>query len=248
MQMDWKYTHYINQLRRTTKKVHENFVVSSMFHDPELRDLRPYTQFYVKRSDSGYALIDLYYPSIDIAIEIDEPYHEGNSVNDEIRERIVTDEISCEFHRISVSGEHILEQIEVVKSRIKEKLSDYKNGGKFENWKEPRVVEMEQLRSELANTIFVRVIGEVHPNDLYERETGIWKLAEYNRIKIDQAVVVHNGMITRVFIKLKWERLNEGVNAWRFDADEDEHNKYVGTFVAGWKSQGSFRYSADISA
>ena len=65
---DWKYHHYIDQLQRTTKKVHENFVVSSLFHEPLLADLMPLTQHYLRRDEVRYALVDLYYPQLHIDV------------------------------------------------------------------------------------------------------------------------------------------------------------------------------------
>lgn len=244
--MNWKYRHYISQLRRTTKKVHENFVVSALFHDDSLRHLAPYTQFYVKRTDSGYALLDLYYPQIHVAIEIDEPFHDGTTEYDNRRQRIVSDKLSCDFHRIKISEPDILGQISRLKKKILERTEIYKSSNRFREWIEPRTIDMEILKSEFSNTIFVRVIGEVHPDALYARETGSWKLAEYRRVNLKRAVVVHNGMITRIFENLKWRRAEDNHEKWRFDAEEVDGGSYIGTKVEGWKSQGSFTYANDV--
>ena len=80
--MNWKYEYLVEQLHRTAYKKHEAFIVGNLFNDPELQDLKPITQYYARRTDSGYALLDLYYPQLNIAIEIDESHHEKNVEND----------------------------------------------------------------------------------------------------------------------------------------------------------------------
>lgn len=84
--MSWKYEYLIKHIHRTVYKRHEAYIIGSLIHDAELAKLKPCTQFYVKRIDGGYALIDLYYPQIDFAIEIDELHHLNNlSIDDLFR-------------------------------------------------------------------------------------------------------------------------------------------------------------------
>ena len=83
---DWKYNHYIRQIHKTAYKQHESFIIGSLFHDKSLRDLLPITQYYVERIDKKYALIDIFYPQLNLAIEIDEPCHEKHVIKDYCRQ------------------------------------------------------------------------------------------------------------------------------------------------------------------
>ena len=84
----WKYNYYVEQIRRTfhvkknkkdfVVKKYENYVITALLHDERLRDLKPITQYYVPISDTNYALVDLYYPQINLVIEVDEPHHLDN--------------------------------------------------------------------------------------------------------------------------------------------------------------------------
>jgi len=69
---------------RTTGKNFENYVISQIWTKVEEYGLYPITQQYVKR-ENGYALIDLYFPQINFAIEVDEYAHENNKILDKIR-------------------------------------------------------------------------------------------------------------------------------------------------------------------
>ena len=61
---------------RTNRKKYENYVVTGVWH--RLRDkgilLEPVTQQYVKRPE-GYALLDLYFPALNVSVECDEKHH-----------------------------------------------------------------------------------------------------------------------------------------------------------------------------
>ena len=91
----------IRSFRHTHRKDYENYVVTGIWH--RLRgmnlqhDLEPVTQQYVKR-DNGYALLDLYFPQIKVAVECDEAYHLHNKSADAKREYDVFKAFKdCEF-------------------------------------------------------------------------------------------------------------------------------------------------------
>ena len=108
----WKYFHYVEQIRRTFHvkknkkdfrvKKHENYIITSLIHDERLRELKPLTQHYVPLADKNYALIDLYYPQIDFAIEVDESHHLEHINEDKERQRKIEDLIQCDFKRFAV--------------------------------------------------------------------------------------------------------------------------------------------------
>ena len=82
----WKYEYFVQQLHRTAYKQHESFVFGALVHDARLRDLRVTTQQYARRRDFGYALVDIYYPQIHLAVEVDEPHHGNQAEEDRERE------------------------------------------------------------------------------------------------------------------------------------------------------------------
>ena len=67
----WKHTHH---------KKYENYVVTGIWHRLRAKGLllKPITQQYVRLSGGGYALIDLYFPAVNVPIECDESHHYNN--------------------------------------------------------------------------------------------------------------------------------------------------------------------------
>ncbi|MDR0906906.1 MAG: hypothetical protein LBN00_12190 [Oscillospiraceae bacterium] len=82
---DPKALYLIKTLSRTKRKDYENFVVNRIYNLINNPNLQPVTQQYVLRPDGNYALLDLYFPQLGIAIECDEAFHKGNKPTDEER-------------------------------------------------------------------------------------------------------------------------------------------------------------------
>lgn len=81
-----KREYLIKTLSRTKRKDYENYVIGAIWHRLNNLEIKPVSQQYVKRSDGKYALLDLYFPQINVGIECDEAYHEHNIEPDKIRE------------------------------------------------------------------------------------------------------------------------------------------------------------------
>ena len=81
-----KREYLIKTLSRTKRKDYENYVVGAIWHRLNNLEIKPVSQQYVQRSDGKYALLDLYFPQINVGIECDEAYHEQNVEPDKIRE------------------------------------------------------------------------------------------------------------------------------------------------------------------
>ena len=158
--INWKYEYLINQLHRTAYKKHENYVIGSLLHDESLSELKPCTQHYVRRSDNtGYALLDLYYPQIELAVEIDEPHHYKGTHLDKIRQQIVKNDLMCEFIRINVIEGNVISQIEALKMLIKNKLLKFKEENKFKQWVEPKTLDFFKAKQDFKNTLFIKNNG-----------------------------------------------------------------------------------------
>lgn len=85
-QLNAKKEYLIKTLSRTKRKDYENYVIGAIWHRLNNLEIKPVSQQYVKRSDGKYALLDLYFPQLNVGIECDEAYHEKNKEPDKIRE------------------------------------------------------------------------------------------------------------------------------------------------------------------
>jgi len=88
--IDGKTNYLMRCFRHTLNKDRENYVVLGIWHRLRMLglkgDLKPVTQQLVRRPDGRYALLDLYFPAIKLAVECDEAYHLGNYDSDRKRE------------------------------------------------------------------------------------------------------------------------------------------------------------------
>jgi hypothetical protein len=91
-------------LSRTKRKDYENYVVNAVWQRLADPYLQPETQRYVRR-DNGYALIDLYFPAVNVGVECDEAYHLGDwqRKSDKARE----EEISARLNSVDGAGDYL---------------------------------------------------------------------------------------------------------------------------------------------
>lgn len=91
-------------LSRTKRKDFENYVVNAVWQRLADPYLQPETQRYVRR-DSGYALIDLYFPAVNVGVECDEAYHLGDvqRMSDKARE----EEIAARLNSVDGTGGYL---------------------------------------------------------------------------------------------------------------------------------------------
>ena len=244
--MSWKYDYLVKQIHRTAYKCHESFIIGALIHDAELAELKPCTQFYVKRTDGGYALIDLYYPQLDFAIEIDEPHHLENGGADDVRQSDIERKISCRFERIKVSEGDVLSQIAEVKKSLLEELKSRKNQNRFNNWLEPKTIDIFELKKSLKNSLIIKIKGEVAPDKLMAKQTGFWRIDKSKRGKIDAVYIVHDGTISRVFTQINWYVWEVDPAKVGYRGVENDSHELVGTIVANWKTQQTVTYSNDV--
>ena len=83
---DWKAEYLAKTFSRTNRKKWENYIITGIWHRLHDLSLQPVTQQYVKKDD-GYALLDLYFPQINFAVEVDESYHENEEQREKDKER-----------------------------------------------------------------------------------------------------------------------------------------------------------------
>ena len=134
---------YLRKVFAHTKgKTFENYVINQIWAKVEEFGLYPVTQQYVKRP-KGYALIDLYFPQITFAVEVNENYHKGTKESDEMR----MEDIFSSIPEIDPSNVN-QDNYESVKAQIKDVVKKIENKvvelGPFrweENWKDKEYEE-----------------------------------------------------------------------------------------------------------
>ena len=140
---------YISEMlnKRTKGKAYENFVINQIYARLDNPELEVVTQKCVKIDRESisatknltmirgnYCLIDLYFPQINFAVEVDEGHHENikNKISDKNRENFIKDAVSCKIERIKICKdgttspkdyESILNQIKHVVKKINQEIS-----------------------------------------------------------------------------------------------------------------------------
>jgi len=130
-----KKEYIVRQLRRTYNKKYEAYVVHRIVHLLNDLDIKFVTQQYVARPN-GIALTDLFFPQINLHIEVDEGHHKANINTDKLRE---FDIISATGHSIirvdvTVSIEKINHRINEVLGEIHNRIDRLNTDGKFQPW------------------------------------------------------------------------------------------------------------------
>ena len=137
-----KFEYIAKTLSRTKRKDFENYVINRIYNDLNDYDIKPVSQQYVRRPNGKYALIDLYFPQLNIGIECDEIHHLNHKEEDNLRFTDIINSISSyEEIRIPIlnsndknqyrSIEGINNDINNAVNRIREKISQTTD---FEPW------------------------------------------------------------------------------------------------------------------
>lgn len=114
---------------RTKKKDYENYILTAIWHKLDNLNLKPVTQQYVKRRE-GYARMDLYFPQLQIGIEVDEAYHKNHQTQDRLRMDDILSAVKAEeignfqVFRLdaTLSIEALHKRIDEVTDRIREQM------------------------------------------------------------------------------------------------------------------------------
>jgi len=130
-----KKEYIIRQLSRTKNKKYEAYVVTRIIHLLNNIDIKFVTQQYVTRPE-GRALTDLFFPQVNLHIEVDEPHHMGNIENDKIREADIVNATNHEILRVDVSKsiEDINAQIHKIVDKISSKIKQLTDENLFTAW------------------------------------------------------------------------------------------------------------------
>lgn len=97
----------LNLLTKVKHKQYEHFVVSRIIHELCDTDVKVVSQQLVRRPN-GRALLDLYFPQINVSLEVDEPQHEDErrKSQDALRSRDIIEATNLTEKRIKVTDQY----------------------------------------------------------------------------------------------------------------------------------------------
>jgi hypothetical protein len=136
--LDPKLQYIVKSLSKTNRKDYENFIINAIWHKLSNPNIEIISQQFVKNNDitdnRSHYFIDLYFPSLNIGIECDEPYHLGanQSLRDSQRSISLQDILysiksnNYEQIRIKIFGtiEEVNDQINTAVDKIKKRIQD----------------------------------------------------------------------------------------------------------------------------
>lgn len=130
-----KLEYLVKTFSKTTRKDYENYCVNRIWTLLNRTDIKPVTQSYVQFDNGNYALLDLHFPSLNYAIEIDEPYHKKQKLEDVNRSEKIKEQFKTYRHtdliirRIDIEQDMTIvhQQIDNIVSELKTIIekSDY---------------------------------------------------------------------------------------------------------------------------
>jgi very-short-patch-repair endonuclease len=154
--VDARKTEYlIGQLTSIKNKVYEIAIIAPVIMDDELCEIMPVTQCHVSITGKRH-LIDLYYPELKVAIEIDEPHHARQIEADQQRETNIIIEKECVFKRISIGEDfNISTTIKELKDFLLAAIKKKKAQDEFEEW-EIKEYDVERVQLDYPNAVLFK--------------------------------------------------------------------------------------------
>lgn len=101
-----KDDYILRMLSKITHKKWENYVINRIVHRLDDPDIEFICQQYASRPNGKFALIDLYFPQFNLALEVDEPAHEGKNykAHDEVRTKDIIAVTGCDERRLAIQN------------------------------------------------------------------------------------------------------------------------------------------------
>lgn len=253
----WKLEYLSYALsHRTMNKSFENYVVQAIWNRIADPSLKPVTQQYIRTSGGGY-FIDLYFPQVGIAIEIDEFHHgsEWHVKHDQNRAASIFDvlqgvadtELSTTIQRVIRSEidsySNFEEMISELAERIISEAEKRKRSGTFREWTELhpdpneyfRDKEILDLEEATLDDVGFKTIAEGH-NALFGSN---WKRGSGQRRSVVRATNYYSnlyGDLHIAFLKLNVEG-GSGSGGWKNVMSDD--GRLIREYEQG-RGEGSF--------
>jgi very-short-patch-repair endonuclease len=151
-----KTEYLLEQIKKLKNKAFEVAILAPLIVDKDLSDIRPYAGYHIKHESNDY-YIDLYYPELKIAIEIDELHHSNQLEKDLERECKIVGIENCEFKRIKIEDNlNIYQIILELKKFIIEKRENLRSKNQFSEWKYIKH-SMTQVQEDYPEAIFFKI-------------------------------------------------------------------------------------------
>jgi very-short-patch-repair endonuclease len=129
-----KSEYILKQLNKSKNKIYEAYVTHRIFNAIKSYDLRFSCQQYVKFENNNYALLDMYFPDLNVQVEIDEGHHNNkeNIKLDEERQEFIIGILNLKKGdlkelRVKIYDEKKLKCIEEIDKDIDEVIVKIKN-------------------------------------------------------------------------------------------------------------------------
>ncbi|MEX1013982.1 MAG: AbaSI family restriction endonuclease, partial [Candidatus Paceibacterota bacterium] len=134
-----KFDYILRQFSRTNKKNYENYVVTRIFTKLDDISIKFITQQAVIGKNNKRYLTDLYFPQLNVHIEIDEGHHKKNeqAEKDVARDADIVSVTEHNIERIDVFNkniEDVNDQIDKIVSKLKNLKKEKEVYGKFNPW------------------------------------------------------------------------------------------------------------------
>ena len=169
LKSDIKRDYLARTFERTRGKKYENYILSAIWHKLGRNDIQPVTQQYIKRKDNNYALLDMYFPQLNISVEVDEGAHDKSMKSDKVRTIDISERLSsCDekdlFKELRVDATDTLENInKEIDDIVATILKRIKEGG-FPEWRidAPYETAIECKRIRVADMLAFRTKTDVY--------------------------------------------------------------------------------------
>jgi very-short-patch-repair endonuclease len=121
-----KFELIVKNLSKTNRKNYENYVINAIYSRVGNFELMPVAQQCVVYN-GGHYLMDLYFPQINLAIEVDESHHRTQIAADELRTETIISAVNLtanDIKRVDVGPGQTIESVDL---QIKEIVTEIKN-------------------------------------------------------------------------------------------------------------------------
>lgn len=146
---DYKKEYITHQFKKSFGKKYENYCISRIYHLLQREDIQIVTQQVLQRGNKKRALADLYFPQINVWVEINECHHKAQKEEDKKRtEEVINNKIKQLEEVVKIKAyekPEIIEipnksltdinmQIDEIVDKINERIQEQETNGTFVPW------------------------------------------------------------------------------------------------------------------
>lgn len=137
--MDYRLDYITRVFTKLRSKPLEKYVITRIWHLIDDLEIQLVPQQYVQREERGYALTDLYFPQINLHIEINEPAHYTSETRvylDRIRKEDIIRSTAHEVIEVDCRGsiKDINTRVDIIVNVIKAKVKEQREYDSFRPW------------------------------------------------------------------------------------------------------------------